>query len=202
MTYLIGLSEYKWNINTLPKFRSILNFFLPLFKVFLLVQNNLDFFINLYWNTVGLPVVLASTVHQSESATAAAAAAVSLQSCPTLCDPIDSSPPGLPSLGFSRQEHWSGLPFPSPMHESEKWKWSRSLMSDSYGLQPTRLLRPWDFLGKSTRVGCHCFLQNQPHMYINPIFLGFLPHLGHCGALSRVPCAIKPVLINYLFYTQ
>ena len=28
-----------------------------------------------------------------------------------------------PSLGFSRQEHWSGLPFPSPMHESEKWKW-------------------------------------------------------------------------------
>ena len=27
------------------------------------------------------------------------------------------------SLGFSRQEHWSGLSFPSPMHESEKWKW-------------------------------------------------------------------------------
>ena len=25
-----------------------------------------------------------------------------------------------PSLGFSRQEHWSGLPFPSSMHESEK----------------------------------------------------------------------------------
>ena len=25
-----------------------------------------------------------------------------------------------PSLGFSRQEHWSGLPSPSPMHESEK----------------------------------------------------------------------------------
>ena len=28
--------------------------------------------------------------------------------------------PAPPSLGFSRQEHWSGLPFPSPMHESEK----------------------------------------------------------------------------------
>ena len=26
------------------------------------------------------------------------------------------------SLGFSRQEHWSGLAFPSPMHESEKWR--------------------------------------------------------------------------------
>ena len=25
-----------------------------------------------------------------------------------------------PSLGFSRQEHWSGLPFPSPMHDIEK----------------------------------------------------------------------------------
>ena len=35
------------------------------------------------------------------------------------------------SLGFSRQEHWSGLPFPSPMHASEKWKWSHSVMSDS-----------------------------------------------------------------------
>ena len=51
---------------------------------------------------------------------AAAAAAKSLQSCPTLCDPIDGSLPGSPSLGFSRQEHWSGLPFPSPMYESEK----------------------------------------------------------------------------------
>ena len=67
-----------------------------------------------------------------------------------------------PSLGFSRQEHWSGLPFPSPMHESEKWKWSRSVMSDSsrpHGLQPTRLLHPWDFPGRSTGVGCHCLLK-------------------------------------------
>ena len=68
-----------------------------------------------------------------------------------------------PSLGFSRQGHWSGLPFPSPMHESEKWKWSRSVMSDSkrpHRLQPTRLLHPWDFPGKSTGVGCHCLLQS------------------------------------------
>ena len=45
-----------------------------------------------------------------------AAAAKSLQSCPTLCDPIDGSPPGSPSLGFSRQEHWSVLQFPSPSY--------------------------------------------------------------------------------------
>ena len=50
----------------------------------------------------------------------AAAAAKSLQSCPTLCDPTDGSHQAPPSLGFSRQEHWSGLPFPSPMQESEK----------------------------------------------------------------------------------
>ena len=95
------------------------------------------------------------------AAPAAAPAAKSLQSCPTLCDPIDGSPPGSPvpgilqartlewaaisfsnawkwkvkvkslscvwllvapwtvahqappSMGFSRQEYWSGVPFPS-----------------------------------------------------------------------------------------
>ena len=62
-----------------------------------------------------------------------------------------------PSMGFSRQEYWSGVPLPSPMHESEKWKGSCSVVSNSLwpqGLQPTRLLRPWDLLGKSTGVGC------------------------------------------------
>ena len=34
--------------------------------------------------------------------------------------PLTSAHQALPPLGFSRQEHWSGLPFPSPMHESEK----------------------------------------------------------------------------------
>ena len=98
---------------------------------------------------------------------AAPAAAKSLQSCPTRCDPIDCSPPGScpwdslgkntgmgcrfllqcmkvngkslscvrrfatpwtaahqapPSIGFSRQEYWSGVPFPSPVHESEERK--------------------------------------------------------------------------------
>ena len=39
------------------------------------------------------------------------------------------------SLGFSRQEHWSGLPFSSPMRESKKWKLSCSVVSD--------LATPW-----------------------------------------------------------
>ena len=36
------------------------------------------------------------------------------QSCLTLCDPLDYSPPGSSSMEFSRQEYWCGLPFPSP----------------------------------------------------------------------------------------
>ena len=36
------------------------------------------------------------------------------QSCLTLCDPTDCSPPGSSPMGFSKQEYWSGLPFPSP----------------------------------------------------------------------------------------
>ena len=37
-----------------------------------------------------------------------------LQSCLTLCDPMDCSPQALLSMGFSRQEYWSRLPFPPP----------------------------------------------------------------------------------------
>ena len=35
------------------------------------------------------------------------------QSCPTLGDPMDYSLPGSSSMGFSRQEYWSGVPLPS-----------------------------------------------------------------------------------------
>ena len=45
--------------------------------------------------------------------------AQSLQLCPTFCDPMDHGPPGPLSIGFSRQEYWSGLPFPSPVIKYE-----------------------------------------------------------------------------------
>ena len=108
--------------------------------------------------------IMVSLLHFGLKSNTAAAAAKSLQSCPTLCDPIDSSPPGSaipgilqartlewvaisfstawkwkvkvkslscvgllatpwtaayqapPSMGFSRQEYWSGVPLPSPKH--------------------------------------------------------------------------------------
>ena len=44
--------------------------------------------------------------HESESEVA--------QSCLTLCDPMDCTYQASPSMGFSKQEYWSGLPFPSP----------------------------------------------------------------------------------------
>ena len=93
---------------------------------------------------------------------AAAAAAKSLQSCPTLCDPIDGSPPGSPVPGIlqARTLEWVA------MSCSNAWKWkvkvkslSRVWLLRPHGLQPTRLLHPWDSPGKSTGVGCHCLLQ-------------------------------------------
>ena len=108
-------------------------------------------YVSLHWQAGPLPLAPPAT-----------AAAKSLQSCPTLCNPIDGSPPGspvhgilqartlewvaisfsnawkwkvkvnslsharllatpwtaayqaLPSMGFSRQEYWSGVPLPSP----------------------------------------------------------------------------------------
>ena len=45
-----------------------------------------------------------------------AAAAKSLQSCPTLCDPIDSSPPGSPVPGILQARTLEWVPFPSPVY--------------------------------------------------------------------------------------
>ena len=93
--------------------------------------------------------------------TAAAAAAKSLQSCPTLCDPTDGSPPGSPTPGIlqARTLEWI------PISLSKAWKWKMKVKS----LSRIRLLAtpwtaaykappPWDFPGKSTGVGCHCLL--------------------------------------------
>ena len=57
--------------------------------------------------------------------------AKSFQSCPTLCDPIDGSPPGspVPEILQARTLEWVAIS--SPIHESEKWRWSRLVVSDS-----------------------------------------------------------------------
>ena len=57
--------------------------------------------------------------------TAAAAAAKSLQSCPTVCDPIDGSPPGfsVPGILQARTLEWVAVSF------SNAWKWKVKVKS-------------------------------------------------------------------------
>ena len=95
---------------------------------------------------------------------AAAAAAKSLQLCLTLCNPIDSSPPGslVPGILQARTLEWVAISF------SNAWKWKGKVKSLScvnssqpHGLQPSRLLRPWDSPGKSTGAGCHRLLHSR-----------------------------------------
>ena len=58
------------------------------------------------------------------------------QSCPTLSDPMDYSPPGPPSMGFSRQEYWSGVPLPSPFLTEDTGKIGSWLQSSEIDSRP------------------------------------------------------------------
>ena len=100
-----------------------------------------------------------------------------------------------PSMGFSRQEYWSGVPLPSPVHISTivvsyvvHNNNSLCLLQISFGavtqscptlrahgLQPPRVLYPWDSPGKNTGVGFHFFLQRIfPTQGSNPRLLRLL----------------------------
>ena len=119
-------------------------------------------------------------------------------SCVRLCGtPQTAAHQALQSLRFSRQEHWSGLPFPSPMHESEKWKWSCSVVSDSslpHGLQPTRLLLK-ALSSKEISVN-HARYRNwrmadQGHRHGRPSIRGC--GISHCPAWLRASLAAQSI---------
>ena len=126
----------------------------------------------------------------------AAAAAKSLQSCPTLCDPIDGSPPGsaIPGILQAKTLEWVAISF------SNAWKWSLSVVSNSslpHGRQPTRLLHPWDFPGKSTGVGCHC-LKNPLILALQPCLPTFpTPCPTTTLTLSPFPCCFYNAAFSY-----
>ena len=94
---------------------------------------------------------------------AAAAAAKSLQSCPTLCDPIDGSPPGssVPGILQARTLEWVAISF------SSAWKWKVKVKSLSH---VQLFVTPWTaahqapppmgFSRQEYWSGCHCLLQN------------------------------------------
>ena len=86
--------------------------------------------------------------------------AKSLQSCPTLCDPIDGTQPGSPVVGIllARILEWVAISFSND--ESEKWKWSCLVVSDSQRPQGLQHQAPpsMGFSRQGYFVGCHCLL--------------------------------------------
>ena len=104
------------------------------------------------------------TTEPPGKALGAAAAAKLLQSCLTLCNPIDGSPPGSPVPGILQAKNTGvGCHFllQCMKVKSESEVAQLCLTLPPHGLQPTRLLCPWDFPGKSTGVGCHYRESNQ-----------------------------------------
>ena len=107
------------------------------------------------------------------------------QSCLTLCEPSYSLPGPL-SMGFSRQEHWGGQPFPSPgvfptqgsnpglLHRRQiLYRLSESSLAVPGSLRPHGLYSPWRSPGQNTGVGSLSLLQGIfPTQGLNP----GLPH--------------------------
>ena len=121
-----------------------------------------------------------------EGIAAAAAAAKSLQSCLTLCDSIDGSPPNsaIPGILQARTLEWVAISF------SNAWKWKVKVKSHSH----VRLFvtpwtaayqapPPWDFPGKSTGVSCHCLLRLGAED--NSIFKKLMIYLGKTEEWTR-----------------
>ena len=90
---------------------------------------------------------------------AAVAAAKLLQSCLTLCDPIDSSPPGCSVSGIlqARILEWVAISFSNVCMHAKSLQ--SCLTVRPHGQLPTKLLCPQDSPGKNTGAGCHFLLQ-------------------------------------------
>ena len=75
-----------------------------------------SFFTEVIWTKINCFTLLIFLGQNSEAPMCFAWLVLCLvtQSCLTLCDPMDCSPPGSSVHGFSRQEYWSGLPCPPP----------------------------------------------------------------------------------------
>ena len=84
--------------------------------------------------------------------------------------------PRLPPWGAQGLNHWITR------------KWNCSVVSDSlrpHGLEPTRLLHPWNFPGKSTGMGCH-FLLQLDHQFSHSVVSDCLR--SHESQPARPPC--------------
>ena len=109
------------------------------------------------------------------------AAAKSLQSCLTLCSPIDGSPPGSPVPGIlqARTLEWVAISFSNAWKGKVKVKsLSRVQLFATPWTAAHQALRPWDFPGKNTGVGCHCLLWPNCWVVANYLCLVLLGYLG------------------------
>ena len=99
----------------------------------------------------------------------------------------------VPGIFQARTLEWVAISF------SNAWKWKvkvNSVVSDSsrpHGLQPTSLLGPWDFPGKSTGVECHCLLRGSVLTpckcrvaYVCSVVSNCLRPHGHRISLARI----------------
>ena len=112
--------------------------------------------------------------------------AKSLQSCPTLGDPVDCSPQAPLSIGFPRQEHWSGLPFPPSGDLSNP------------GIQPTSLMSP-ALAGKLFITGATWEADWHSHFYFTnpgPCLFKPLAHSRCCQITARTILTSAPLLLR------
>ena len=140
-----------------------------------------------------------------EEISAAAAAAKSLQSCPTLCDPIDSSPPGSPIPGILqvRTLEWVAISF------SYAWKWKVKVKSLS---RVQLLVTPWaaayqalpsmGFSRQEYWSGCHRLLWKRSLVF--PILLSscFFALIAEKGFLISSCYSLElciQMLVSFLF---
>ena len=143
--------------------------------------------------------MLISAVQQSDSVihiyAAAATAAKSLQSCPTLCDPMDGSPPGSPVPGIlqARTLEWVAIP------SSNAWKWKVKVKSLS---RVQLLATPWTaayqappsmgFSRQEHWSECHCILQ---YSYIHAFIFIFFSITLYTGYWIQYPGLYSRILL-------
>ena len=131
------------------------------------------------------------TKDQTQPSNETAAAAKSLQSCPTLCNPRDGSPPGSPVPGIlqARTLEWVVISFSN----AGKWKvkvksFSRVRLLATPWTAAYQALCPWDFPGTSTGVGSHCLLRKQQQR--------------HPTNISQVKKHVTPLINEANFYVH
>ena len=132
--------------------RTLLAFHFDYSSVYMSIQNSL---------TIHSPYHTTATISSFSKSAVAAAAAKSPQLYPTLCDPLDGSPPGsaVPGILQARTLEWVTISFSSAWKWKVKVKWlRRAWLLATPWTAAYQAPRSWDFPGKSTGVGWHCFL--------------------------------------------